>query len=164
MRTRVTHAGLVLSVAALCTLGDLLVKALARARFSSSPPISLWGGLIRIDYSENLGGLLGLGGALPGPARFLVFTVAMAVLATAVLAGALLLRRLSPGQRAGLALIAGGGLGNLLDRIFHAGAVTDYLSLGVGTVRTGVFNLADLALLVGILMVLTLRSGRPDRE
>ena len=48
------------------------------------------------------------------------------------------------------ALIIGGGLGNLIDRILNQGAVIDFMNIGIGPIRTGVFNVADLAILAGI--------------
>ena len=48
------------------------------------------------------------------------------------------------------ALIIGGGLGNLIDRILNQGAVIDFMNMGIGPIRTGVFNVADLAILAGI--------------
>ena len=58
----------------------------------------------------------------------------------------------------GLGLVAGGGVANWIDRLV-AGAVTDFVSLGVGGLRTGIFNLADLSVLAGV-AVLLLASRR----
>ena len=43
-----------------------------------------------------------------------------------------------------------GGLGNLIDRVNHGGNVTDFLNVSVGLVRTGIFNGADMALMLGV--------------
>ena len=62
----------------------------------------------------------------------------------------------------GLALILGGGVGNLLDRIVLEGAVRDFAIVGFGWLRTGVFNLADAAVLLGIgILVATNSRERP---
>ena len=53
-------------------------------------------------------------------------------------------------------LIAGGGLSNWIDRLAHGGFVTDFLSVGFGPVRTGIFNLADVAVVAGVVGVLRL--------
>jgi hypothetical protein len=50
----------------------------------------------------------------------------------------------------GAALVCSGGLGNLIDRIGRHGYVTDFLNAGIGPVRTGIFNVADFALMLGI--------------
>ena len=53
-----------------------------------------------------------------------------------------------------LSFMIGGGAGNLIDRIFNHGAVIDFLNLGVGTLRTGVFNAADMEIVAGITLLL----------
>ena len=53
----------------------------------------------------------------------------------------------------GIALIAGGAAGNLLDRIVHNG-VTDFLELHVGRLEWPAFNLADAAITIGAFFVL----------
>jgi signal peptidase II len=56
--------------------------------------------------------------------------------------------RLSPFQTLGLTLFVAGGAANLLDRIQY-GRVVDFMNLGIGPVRTGIFNVADVALMIG---------------
>lgn len=62
-----------------------------------------------------------------------------------------------------LGLLAG-GLGNLIDRLAHDGLVIDFINLGVGPLRTGIFNVADVAITGGGLALLALswrRAGQP---
>jgi signal peptidase II len=67
------------------------------------------------------------------------------------------------GKRAAYALIAGGALGNLVDRL-RDGAVTDFVRWRVGEHRWPIFNFADAALLVGvILLMVAQRSSRRSR-
>lgn len=62
-------------------------------------------------------------------------------------------------SQAGIALIAGGAAGNLLDRLLHGG-VTDFLELRAGNFRWPAFNLADSAITIGAaLIVLELLTG-----
>jgi len=60
-------------------------------------------------------------------------------------------RRLSGWPALGLALFVAGGLSNWMDRVTQ-GRVVDFLNVGVGPLRTGVFNVADLAIMVGALV------------
>ena len=53
-----------------------------------------------------------------------------------------------------LSLVVGGGFGNLADRIFNEGRVIDFMNIGIGSLRTGVFNVADIALSFGIVWFL----------
>lgn len=54
----------------------------------------------------------------------------------------------------GLSLICGGGVSNLLDRVMFGGTVVDFVMLKLGGYRTGVFNLADVAISLGAVLVL----------
>jgi signal peptidase II len=127
---------------------DQLTKKVAKAELASSEPISLLNDLIRLDYAENPGAFLSVGENLPSPI-FLSFSF--------VFVGAIIwLMLLSTKNRdmnvavlAGLSLMAGGGIGNLIDRLMNAGAVVDFISVGVGPIRSGIFNLADVAILTG---------------
>jgi signal peptidase II len=48
-----------------------------------------------------------------------------------------------------LTLVVGGGVGNIIDRIVNDGVVVDFLNVGIGPIRTGIFNIADMAILLG---------------
>jgi signal peptidase II len=50
--------------------------------------------------------------------------------------------------------VAAGGIGNLLDRLFNNGAVIDFIRLGIGPLRTGIFNMADVAIVTGVVTFL----------
>jgi signal peptidase II len=51
-----------------------------------------------------------------------------------------------------VALIVGGGVSNLVDRLRYGGYVVDFLNVGIGPVRTGIFNVADMAIMVGVVL------------
>ena len=53
-----------------------------------------------------------------------------------------------------LALYIGGGLGNLIDRLFNNGVVVDFMNVGVGSLRTGIFNVADMAIMAAVAILL----------
>jgi signal peptidase II len=104
-----------------------------------------------------------MGGSLPGNGPFWLFTVGVAVLLAGLLV--LLLRSHGLGTRAqvGLSLALAGGVSNWWDRWVNDGRVVDFLNLGLGPVRTGIFNVADVAIMAGVALVL-LASARPPRE
>ena len=52
----------------------------------------------------------------------------------------------------GLVLFLAGGLSNLVDRI-ALGSVIDFLNVGIGPIRTGIFNVADVAIMLGIALL-----------
>ncbi len=49
------------------------------------------------------------------------------------------------------ALIFAGGIGNIIDRIFNDRHVTDFMSLGIQNLRTGIFNVADICVTAGVI-------------
>ena len=72
-----------------------------------------------------------------------------------------LARATAPVAAAGLGLIVGGALGNALDRVLH-GAVADFVHLHWGTVSWYIFNVADIAIVAGV--ALMLYDGFLDRR
>jgi signal peptidase II len=148
-----------------CVGCDQRTKTLAREHLRGSEPVSFLGDTIRLDYTENPGGFLTLGASLPARWRTAAFTIAAGAGIAAILLYALLARRCGSLQVLALSLFCGGGMGNLADRIFHDGYVTDFLNVGVGPLRTGIFNLGDVALMAGCLLLIpsirssTIREG-----
>src|SRR3954469_4667077 len=143
---------------------DQATKALAREALASSPPISLLGGAVRFQYAENPGAFLSLGAGLSPQWRFLLGVVvsggALAALAVFILRS----KSLPTAQRIGLGLVVAGGLGNLVDRLANDGRVVDFVSVGIGSLRTGIFNVADMAITAGVLaaMVAGFRSEKTE--
>ncbi|MEN3972086.1 signal peptidase II [Sphingomicrobium sp. XHP0235] len=79
------------------------------------------------------------------------------VAATAIIAGLVawwITRPGDAGDRAGFALILGGALGNIVDRV-RFGYVVDFLDLHIGEFRPFyVFNIADAAITIGVVLLL----------
>lgn len=116
---------------------------------------------MRIQYAENAGAFLSLGAELPEKARFLLFVGLVCPILLTGLAFAFRSERMVLAQKLGMILAVGGGIGNLIDRIAH-GAVVDFVSLGIGPLRTGIFNLADVAITAGLLLFLA--AGARETE
>lgn len=147
------------------TIGcDQTTKMIATRTLPNRPPISFLGDTVRLQYALNPGGFLSLGSGLPDPWRFWYFSVASACMML-VFAGLILARwrTMNPAAFFALALVFSGGVGNLLDRWFQNGLVTDFLNLGIGPLRTGIFNVADMALCLGaLLLVCQCRDRQPS--
>ena len=62
-----------------------------------------------------------------------------------------------------LALVAGGALGNIVDRV-RSGAVTDFIDVHIGKAHWPTFNLADAAIVLGVaaLIFVSARNARDD--
>ena len=146
-----------------CCVGcDQASKSAARSLLHSGVTESLFSDSLRLQLMENPGSFLSLGASLPEQLRFTLFTAAVAVILVALVCAALFARRLNTLRFVALALVAGGGISNLIDRLLYDGRVTDFLNVGIGSLRTGIFNLADMAILAGaLLLVLKGRAGTP---
>jgi signal peptidase II len=129
---------------------DQAAKHIARAALVPTSSISLLAGSLHFELAENRGGFLSLGANLPAAVRQAVFGVGVPVLLVALALGAIWFRRLRRPQVVGLALLLGGGLGNLIDRLLRDGAVTDFVRVSVGPVSTGIFNLSDIVIALGV--------------
>lgn len=114
-------------------------------------------GFFRIKYAENPGAFLSLFAGLPAAARFWILTVGNGLILGAF--GLFLIVGHHPDRWffTGLALVVVGGIGNLIDRIRLGGRVIDFLIIGRELpLQTGVFNVADVAITVGFLMLIPL--------
>ena len=152
--SRSQRLALVLIMLFLFTGLDQLSKVYARKYLSGAPPITLLNDTIRIQYMENHGATLGLGANLPENVRFVIFVVLIGLVLVGAFAYLMLAHDLNTGATIGLSLVIAGGFGNLLDRVLNQGAAIDFLNLGIGSLRTGVFNLADVVVYAGITLFL----------
>lgn len=144
---------------------DQVTKAVARHVLEGTGMHQYLGGLLLVVYTENSGAFLSLGDTWPAAVRQIVFVFFSALILAATIGYTLLSRTLSKGATVGLACIVGGGLGNMVDRIARGGMVTDFLNVGIGPVRTGIFNVADLFITTGaaILLISYLQIRRRNR-
>ena len=118
-------------------------------------PTVYFGGLFQFVYAENPGAFLGLGGGWSREVRFLIF----ALIVFFGLGGMLWYLIKKENLRVNLyaySFILAGGFGNLWDRVFHDdGHVIDFMLMEVwGPLRTGVFNVADIFIVIGVLLAL----------
>ena len=111
------------------------------------------GGVFRLQYAENPGAFLSLGASLSPGQRAAAFGLGVALVLLAVFVTFLLWNDLDRLGAWGLSLVLGGGVSNLADRFFREGRVIDFLNVGVGGLRTGIFNVADIAVMVGVALL-----------
>ena len=152
MTTLVARWCVVLLLVASTVGCDVVTKPLAAESLAGLPAQSFLGDTVRLTYVENAGGFLNLGATLPPWARMAVFTVAV---------GAFLFLMVAAAWRNGwrrwhtvaLSLLLAGGFSNWVDRLSD-GRVIVFLNIGIGGLRTGIFNVADVAIMVGVALVL----------
>ena len=139
---------IVVMVAIVATIGcDRVTKHAAMTMLAGEPDHSYLADTVRLGYVENPGGFLSLGASWPIVVRTSFFTVATGITLLTLTVVAIRRRR-DEWSALGVALFLAGGASNWVDRIVR-GSVVDFLNVGVGPVRTGVFNVADVAIMVG---------------
>ena len=144
-----------LIAAILIVIADHITKLLIRHTMQSFNSISIIPGWLRIVHAENPGAAFGvLAQGNPIVRNIVLIGISGAVLVFVF--SALWSRNgafRSPATRYGLALILGGALGNLSDRIVR-GTVTDFIEVYHGTWTFPAFNVADSAITVGAALLL----------
>jgi len=116
-------------------------------------PRTYLGGLLTLVFTQNEGAFLSLGANFSPAARTLIFTIAVGIAVVIALA-MLAMKKVSGVDAIAVALIAAGGVGNLIDRLMRHGRVTDFIYLEAGPLHTGVFNVADMAITGGVIWLL----------
>jgi len=114
----------------------------------------------RIQYSENTGGMLNMGANLPSQLRIVLFVFLVGIVLSGIIVYAIKTHDLNLAQFVGLLLFVSGGTGNLIDRLINSGAGIDFMNIGIGSVRTGIFNFADVFIMAGasIYMVASIKK------
>jgi signal peptidase II len=159
IRSRVT---LLLAIGLIGIAGDQITKSIAQSHLREGELHVFLADMLRLQLAHNYGAFLSLGDSLSPTWRQGLWSIGVACILVAILVYALLARSLDRPLMVSLALILAGGASNLYDRIAYDGYVVDFLNVGVGPLRTGIFNLADMAITTGALIVLwtTLRSSK----
>lgn len=132
--------GIMVAIAAL----DQVVKQLVLTFLVPGQPVSVVGDWFRLYLLFNPGAAFSMGQG----STWLFTTIQLAFVVGSLIAAP---RMSSKWEAVGLALIAGGALGNLIDRLFREpgfwfGHVVDYISVG----NFAVFNIADASITVGV--------------
>lgn len=141
-------------IAIVIIVADRLSKAWATANLTYAIPRRVAGDYLRFTLNWNQGAAMGT--TLGSFSR-----VGFSVAAIVVLVMLATFYRKSPtkpvGMQIALGLIAGGAVGNLIDRLSSARGVIDFIDVGIGNARFWTFNVADSAVTCGaVLLALTL--------
>lgn len=141
-----------LVIAAIVAAADLTTKRLALAFLPPTGiPLDVVGDYLRFSLAFNRGAAFGMHVGGWSRVVFSLFAVGM-VTVLLVAAG----RVTGPVQRliAAMGLVAGGAIGNLVDRVRWDRGVVDFIDVGVGATRFWTFNLADSAITLGAILLL----------
>jgi signal peptidase II len=161
-KRKANTARLFWSLIAAVVVTDVLTKWLAVDALSPMyRPHPVAGDVVRLTLVYNRGAAFGLHFGAFSRWIFLALTlIALVVLWR-------LYRHTTPGQwlrTAALGLVCGGAIGNLIDRIRSPMGVVDFLDIGVGNMRWPTFNVADMAVSVGALLLAWVLWGDDRHE
>lgn len=157
--------GVLTAVAAL----DLATKLMVQRTLRVYQQVELLGDYVRLTYIHNPGAAFGL--HLGDYSRPIFLALSLTALA-ALVAMYWVTPAIDRVRLAAISLVCGGAVGNLTDRIRSARGVVDFMDIGVGDLRWPVFNVADVAVTTGaILLAMSLwneehgvRDGSGGRE
>ncbi len=142
---------LTLAIIAIVMILDIVTKMWVVQTITLYDSVPVIGDFFRLTYTHNRGAAFGINVGEHSRVFFLILSlVALGVLA--------LIYRSTPVwdrlRVVALSLVAGGALGNILDRIRFERGVVDFLDFGIGASRFPVFNMADTAVSIGAALLL----------
>jgi signal peptidase II len=151
--------GMKIMLFCLCSLmlisWDRASKELAKEHLKDKEPISYFHNTVRLEYVENTGAAMNLGDNLSKTASFWL----LSILPLAFLLGMFVHTIRKSNQLdlltlSAIALVFAGGMGNIIDRLMFDRHVSDFMNIGLGSLRTGIFNFADICVSAGAIIFL----------
>jgi signal peptidase II len=143
---------------------DRLTKDLAKAHLKDRPTITYLNDTVRLLYVENTGAALSLGDELPKAASFWLLSMLPLIILGVVFVYTLKnLQQMGTMKIFSIALVFSGGIGNIIDRIVFDRHVTDFMNLGIGNLRTGIFNVADICVTSGVIGLLLFFNDKKEK-
>lgn len=128
-------------------------KSIVRKNVEYHENIELIDHYLTLTKVENSGAFLSLGHTLPSHIKTILLNIIPLLALIAGIVFILVKTSLPKISVIGLSFIIGGGIGNIYDRILY-GSVTDFLHIDFIIFRTGIFNFADVSIMVGMFLVL----------
>lgn len=139
---------------------DALTKLVVQRTLPLYEPIPVWGEFFRLTYIYNRGAAFGLNVGEYSRYVFMILTVVVVLVLFSWY------RQTPPSDRLRLlsiAIVTGGALGNFIDRVRSPLGVVDFFDFGIGALRWPVFNIADIAVTTGALL-LAISLWREEKE
>jgi len=150
---RLLRTILILLLLALNIGCDQVTKAIVRDKMDSNSYYPFLYNHFTLVRVENTGAFLSLGDSLPGILKIILLNILPLIAIIWGIVFILTKINLNRVTLFSLILIIGGGAGNLYDRMVH-GSVTDFMWMNLILFKTGVFNVADLSITTGVIIIL----------
>lgn len=132
---------------------DQISKSVIRENVGFYETIHLVQDYVTITYVENTGAFLSIGSTLPGALKVIVLSVIPLIALLFGIIYLLIKKNLTWLSALALSFAIGGGIGNIYDRLIH-GSVTDFMHINFGFFQTGIFNMADVSIMIGMFIFL----------
>ena len=154
MNSKKNRYSLITLIVGLSIAFDQLSKIWIRNNFESYIEKSIIGDVFTLIKVENTGAFLGMGSELSEIPRILLLIVLPIIVLISITLYTYLEKTLDQTSIIGFSLIIGGGIANIFDRIVY-GSVTDFLYINLGGIfKTGIFNIADVSVTTGMILIL----------
>jgi signal peptidase II len=132
---------------------DQISKNLVRERMFHLEEITVLSNYLKLIKVENTGAFLSLGNTMPQPFKSIILSFLPLLFLVVAAVYVFTKKTLSLSRVVAISFVIGGGVGNIYDRLVH-GSVTDFLHIDLGIVQTGIFNMADVSIMIGMVMLL----------
>jgi signal peptidase II len=159
--TKIGRTAILLLVISMTAGCDHVAKHFAAKSLKESPTKSFLCDTVRLEYAENTGGMLSVGADLKPATHVIVFKIGIGLVLFAMAIVAIK-SPMTIWPLIGFSLACAGGASNWIDRVTH-GSVIDFVNIGIGDLRTGIFNVADIVIFLGIaILMITYRQPKED--
>src|SRR5437773_6767016 len=159
MTPRLVKTFLILAIV-IANIGcDQVSKKMVRHNIKPYETIHLLSNHLTVTRVENTGAFLSTGDSLPKAAKNILLSILPVI---ALIFGSIFIftkQNMPISMLTGFCFVIGGGIGNVFDRIAY-GSVTDFLHITFGGFQTGVFNLADMSIMLGTIIILVQAFGK----
>lgn len=141
---------------------DQISKGIVRKKIAPSEYIQVVKDNFVLTNVENTGAMLGVGQNLPQPLKTILLQVFPILILLVLLFSILKKSNLNKWSIIAFAFVIGGGIGNLIDRVAY-GTVTDFMHISLGSLKTGIFNMADVSVTLGGIFILLFSFRRKKK-
>jgi len=143
---------------------DRITKMIAIDYLKGENPISFFYNTVILKYVENTGAFLSAGSSLPESLKY-IFLIILPLLVCMYGLYYSAFKLNNKKLIISIVSIIGGGFGNLTDRLFYDFHVVDFLNFGIGNLRTGILNVADMSVTFGVMfLVYYTIKNKPDNK
>lgn len=154
---------LILGIITISICIDQYTKLKAKEHLEAKEGYTYLSDTFRLTFVENRGAFLSMGADLSKQLQYWVLKVFPVIVLIGLFGYTVFSKVLSQWQIIAFSFVLGGGISNIYDRLLF-GKVVDFMNMGIGTVRTGIFNFADVSIMIGLFMMLPLIFRKTPKE